>query len=111
MRLATDPQCSTPNIRQPQPPVSHPELLVAVERIAHIWQKRAECEAAIWARFKERLGRTSDYETALAAYSDFSQQRMEAATDDLRRLFEEYRDMLARFPATAPRLVSQSLFA
>jgi hypothetical protein len=111
MRPAPELHCRSTLPAAAQPPVSHAELLVAVERIAHIWQKRAESEAAIWASFKARLELTDDCDEALQAYSDFSWQRMQAATDDVRRLFEEYREMLARFPATKPRLLPHGLFA
>lgn len=111
MHLANDLQFNRPQAALPQPQVSHPELLLAIERIAHMWQKRAQSEAALWSDFKAQLERTRNYDAALAAYSDFSWQRMQTATDDLRRLFEEYRDVLARFPAAKPRLIAQSLFA
>ena len=36
---------------------------------------------------------------------------MQAATDDLRRLFEEYRDMVTRFPSAKPRPLPNGLFS
>lgn len=111
MRPAPDLHCRCPTPASAEPLVSRAELLIAVERISHIWQKRAENEAAIWAIFKTRLELTNECDEALEAYSDFSWQRMQAATDDLRRLFEEYRDMIARFPAAKARLLPHGLFA
>ena len=90
-------------------PSSHAEFLVACERLAHIWKERAECEAALWTGFKAKLATTQDFEQALHAYVDFSRRRMQMASNDMRRLFEEYQDVTGRFPAAAKHLPN-SLF-
>jgi len=89
---------------------SHSEFLIACERVAHIWKERADCEAALWAEFRAVLAGTRDFEQALQAYTDFSAQRMQMATDDMRRLFEEYQDITGRFPAGRSKLFPNSLF-
>ncbi len=91
-------------------PSSHAEFLVACERVAHIWKERAQCETALWAEFKAALAGTRDFEEALQAYADFSAHRMQMATDDTRRLFEEYQDITGRFPAGKSKLFPNSLF-
>jgi hypothetical protein len=40
---------------------------------------------------------THDADEALKAYMDFSAQRMLMATEDVRRLFEEYQDITGKF--------------
>ena len=91
-------------------PSSHAEFLVACERVAYIWKERAQCEAALWTEFKAALATTRDFEKALQAYADFSGQRMQMATDDMRRLFEEYQDITGRFPAGKAKHFPNSLF-
>jgi spore coat polysaccharide biosynthesis protein SpsF (cytidylyltransferase family) len=111
MRPATDLHCWCPARISGELPVSRAELLVAVERIACIWRQRAESEAEIWDSFRKKVEHTEDCDELLEVYSDFSQQRMQAATEDLRRLFEEYRDVVTRFPAAKPRRLPNGLFS
>lgn len=91
-------------------PSSHAEFVTACERVAHIWKERAEGEAALWTDFKAALAGTRDFDEALQAYTEFACQRMHMATDDMRRLFEEYQDITGRFPAGKAKLLPNSLF-
>ncbi len=75
-----------------------------------MWKERADTEAAKWASFKVALVRTHDLEDALTAYSDFSWDRMGATCEDTRRLFEEYRNIIAQF-TTKPKCRPNSLLA
>ena len=78
-------------------PNVHSELLLACERTAHIWSERAKSEAGAWTAFKAKVLATHDADDALKAYMDFSAQRMLMATEDVRRLFEEYQDITGKF--------------
>lgn len=92
------------------PPDSRAESIAALERVARIWKERSDTEAAAWARFTESLSKTRHFEEALEAYSDFSWQRMQNASEDVRRLFEEYRSLSAKFPSRQPRWPLNSSF-
>ncbi len=92
------------------PPDSRAELIAALERVARIWKERSDTEAAAWARFTESLSKTRHLEEALEAYSDFSWQRMRNASEDVRRLFEEYLSLSAKFPSRQPRWLLNGSF-
>lgn len=110
MRSAVSPDVPSSNRTSGAAGDLHAELLAACERLAHIWKERADTEAAKWESFNVALARTQDLEEALTAYSDFSWNRMEATCEDTRRLFEEYRSIIAQF-ATEPRSRPNSLLA
>ena len=101
---------TSPEAPATNPPSSHAEFLTACERVAHIWKERAQCEAALWSDFRSAMATTRDFEEALQAYAHFSAQRMQMATDDMRRLFEEYQDITGRFPSGKAKLFPNSLF-
>ena len=53
---------------------------------------------------------TESFEETLEAYADFAWHRMQEASEDVRRLFEEYRHMTARFPSKKPKRLPNSPF-
>jgi hypothetical protein len=76
---------------------AHAELLSICERLAKVWDERAERERELCASLRRALAGTSNVEDALRAYSENAAQRMRLALEDAQRIFEEHRTMTERF--------------
>jgi hypothetical protein len=79
----------------------HTELLSDCDRIARIWQDRCQADAALWSALADELANTKTVAEALNNYSICASKRMEMATENARRLFEEYQTMVQKYSAAA----------
>jgi hypothetical protein len=88
------------------------ELLSTFRRSRHIWSERAEMKAALWSGFAAELDATCTSSDAFDAYSRFLSQRMQMASEDVKRIFEEYQEVcreMARREAESPLPVQRHM--
>jgi hypothetical protein len=82
------------------------QILLAVERNAHIWRERAQNEQRLWDNLEAGLKQCGTAADAQRVYADFLWQRMRQSTEDVLRVCEDHRDFVAAFPAE-PRPAGQ----
>jgi hypothetical protein len=92
--------CSTPSR-----PTAHSDmradLLSDCDRIAHIWSDRCRADAALWSALAEELTKATTLADARAIYSACAAERMRMATENARRIFEEYQAMMQKYSAAS----------
>jgi hypothetical protein len=79
------------------------ELLSICERVRRIWRERAQMEATLWSDFAIKLEATRTLTEGFDAYSRCLATRMQMASDDMRRLFEEYQEVSQEIVRQAAR--------
>jgi hypothetical protein len=78
----------------------HADLLSDCGRIARVWRDRSRADAALWSALADQLDKTTTLADALTIYSTCAGERMRMATENARRLFDEYQTMMQKYSAT-----------
>ena len=88
------------------------ELLSIFRRSRHIWSERAKMKGALWSDFAAEFDATHTSSEAFDAYSRCLSQRMQMASEDVKRIFEEYQEVcreMARRGAESPLRVQRRM--
>ena len=81
------------------------ELLAIFRRPRHVWSERPETNGVLWSGFAAEVDATHTSSEAFGAYLRCLAQRMQMASKDVKRIFEEYQEVcraMARRGAESP---------
>jgi hypothetical protein len=70
------------------------ELLEAYEQASHAWIARIKSELDLWSELATKLAGTRSAPEASGAYQECIAQRMQMATEDWRRLSDDYQKVM-----------------
>jgi len=72
------------------------ELLESYGRISRAWLDRVQSEVTLWSDVSRRLSSTSSTSEAVETYTKWVSQRMQMATEDAQRLFNESQEIMQK---------------
>jgi len=72
------------------------EFLDACEQASRAWLARMQSEAEFWTGLSSKLGATKSLPEAFETYQKSMTQRMQMASDDGRRMVEDYQKIMSK---------------
>jgi hypothetical protein len=73
------------------------EILDAYEQANRAWLARVKSEVEFWSELTSKLSATRSVPEAMETYQKSAAQRMQMATEDGRRLIEDYQKIMQKF--------------